>query len=108
MNRNYQEKIEALQKKVEEINSKILDLQEEEKKFKESLNMLCPTCEGRKNERYTDTAGSGDWRTCRTCKGYGHIGDYECGCGNVITTDMIYLRRRGIPECPWCGRCLFL
>ena len=44
MKRNYQEKIEALQRDAEEINRKIFDLKEEEKKFKESLNLLCPTC----------------------------------------------------------------
>lgn len=75
-----------------------------------SLPEVCPSCEGTGRERYTDEAGSGDWRECKTCGGLGRIGPMKCGaCGRVIGTDMIFWRRlySGSPiehhRCPWCG-----
>jgi len=73
-----------------------------------NLPEKCPSCEGTGQERYTDAAGSGDWRECWTCRGLGKIGPLKCrGCGRIIGTDMIYIRRKSeFPKCPWCGGAL--
>lgn len=66
------------------------------------LKEICPTCKGSGEERYTDAAGSGDWRECKTCRGLGKVKDLECSCGNIITVKMFRAYRNR--ECPWCGR----
>lgn len=71
-----------------------------------SLPDICPSCKGSGQERYTDAAGSGDWRECRTCRGLGKIGPIECECGKLIGIDLINVRRDIFPRCPWCGASL--
>ena len=66
------------------------------------LTEVCPTCNGRGEERYTDAAGSGDWRECQTCQGLGKVKDLKCSCGKVTTVEMLRAYRER--ECPWCGR----
>ena len=68
-----------------------------------SLTEICPSCDGDGQERYTDAAGSGDWRDCGICRGLGKVADLRCpGCGQVTTPAMrrVYRDR----TCPWCGR----
>ena len=78
-------------------------LLEKQRELLEHLPELCPSCEGKGTETYTDAAGSIDWRECKTCRGLGKIGPIQCSCGHVIGTDMTSLRRQSSPRCPWCG-----
>lgn len=72
-----------------------------------NLDVTCPSCDGKGREKYTDAAGDTDTRDCRTCRGLGKVSDIKCEhCGNVITTDMVWLRRQSFPQCPWCGESL--
>lgn len=71
-----------------------------------SLPDICPSCGGGGQERYTDAAGSGDWRYCRTCRGLGKIGPIQCECGKTIDVEMVEVRRATFPRCPWCGKSL--
>jgi len=91
-----------LRREIGDREAKIVRLEKIEKMMK-TLPETCPSCEGRGEERYTDAADSTNWRDCKTCRGLGKIGDIKCECGNVITTDMIQVRRESIPKCPWCG-----
>lgn len=100
----YQEEIKRLHDEIQQKQEKILELQRREKALLSSLTETCPSCKGKKTERYCDAAGSMDTRECQTCKGYGVVGPIECACGNVIPVDMIYVRRQSSPNCPWCGR----
>lgn len=100
----YQEEIKELRAKIHQKQEKILELQQKEKALLSGLTEICPSCKGKKTERYCDAAGSMDTRKCKTCKGYGYVGQIKCECGNVIPVDMIHLRRLSFPECPWCGR----
>ena len=79
---------------------------DEKKEMLLSLPTTCPSCKGSGRERYTDAAGSGDWRECSTCRGIGKIGQIECKCGKVIGVDMIRVRQETFPSCPWCGMSL--
>ena len=100
----YQGAIKKLRQEIEEKQKKIQELEEKEKVMLSGLTVVCPSCGGKKTERYTDAAGSGDTRDCLTCRGYGVVGPIECRCGHTISVDMIYLRRQSVPYCPWCGR----
>ena len=83
-------------------NDEIKALEEKKKRIL-SLVDICPSCDGNGSERYTDAAGSGDWRDCRVCRGLGKVVDLRCtNCGNVTTPKMLraYIDR----QCPWCGR----
>ena len=100
----YQESIRILQDEIQEKEGKILELQRKEKMLLSGLKETCPSCKGKKTERYCDAAGDMDDRECETCKGHGVVGNIICKCGNTIPADMIYLRRQSSPDCPWCGR----
>ncbi len=92
------EEIETLKNRIKRLDDK--------KEMLLSLPTVCTSCNGSGMERYTDAAGSGDWRQCLTCRGLGKIGPIECQCGKVIETDMVMVRRTNFPECPWCGKSL--
>ncbi len=100
----YQQKIKRLEEKIEEMQRELVRWQQEEKRYLSGLTETCPSYKGNKTERYTDAAGSGDYRDCRTCRGLGVVGPIKCECGNEIATDMIYIRRQNLLDCPWCGR----
>lgn len=102
---NIDDAISKGHKEIERIKRRIKRL-EEKKEILLSLPNICPSCRGSGRERYTDAAGSGDWRDCSTCRGLGKIGPIECDCGKVIGTDMIRIRQATFPECPWCGKSL--
>jgi len=100
----YERLIREKEDQVKKLQSEIERLKKEEKMFISTLTIVCPTCDGTREERYTDAAGSMDTRECKTCKGYGRIGDIKCNqCGNTITSKMVSLRRSDSPKCPWCG-----
>jgi len=100
-------KIKYLERKITETKEELERLEEEKAKLEDTLQNLdvtCPSCGGKGREKYTDAAGDTDTRDCQTCRGLGKVSDIKCEhCGNVITTDMIWLRRQVWPHCPWCG-----
>ncbi len=99
------EAIEYAQKEIDTVNNRIENLKKK-REYLLSLTDVCPSCDGRGQERYTDAAGSGDWRECLTCRGLGKIGPIECECGKIIGVDMVRVRRETFPRCPWCGASL--
>lgn len=62
-----------------EYENRILELDIEMARVNDAINsinsviqdMLCPDCEGTGDTRYTDEAGSRDYKTCPTCGGTG-------------------------------------
>ncbi len=100
----YRQRIDNLLNEIEENQKKVLSLQKEEEVYMLGLKEICPSCNGTKTERYCDAAGDMDDRDCLTCHGLGVVGPINCGCGNVIPIDMVYIRRQTFPDCPWCGR----
>jgi DnaJ-class molecular chaperone len=100
-------KIKYLERKITETKEELERLEKEKAKIEntfQNLDVTCPSCGGTGRESFTDAAGDIDTRDCRTCRGLGKISDIKCEhCGNVITADMIWLRRQAFPQCPWCG-----
>lgn len=103
-----QAKREKLLKEIEKLQQALNGLNAEEA-YASQLTELCPSCQGRCEESYTDAAGSRDWRECPTCKGWGYISNgLKCPqCGKSLD-GMIYLRRQPSPSCPFCGKYLSL
>ena len=101
-----QSKKEKIKNQIEELRQKLSSLDREEV-YATQLTELCPDCKGSCQERYTDAAGSGDWRDCSTCKGWGYITNgIKCPeCGKNLD-DMNHLRRQNMPNCPFCGKYL--
>lgn len=92
---------ERLLKDISKLESELKALESKKEKLLQ-LKDICPTCNGSGEERYTDAAGSGDWRECETCRGLGKVEPLQCTCGNSLTVDMLRAYRKR--ECPWCGR----
>lgn len=92
--------IKRYKDELDKIQTKINNLERKKEKLLQ-LKDICPTCKGTGQERYTDAAGSGDWRECLTCLGLGKVEPLECLCGKTITVDMLRAYRKR--ECPWCG-----
>lgn len=67
-----QKKREKLEKEIERLERELRGLDAEEA-YASQLTELCPSCGGGGEERYTDAAGSGDWRECSACKGWGYV-----------------------------------
>lgn len=89
-----------MEKDIQYKQAQINAIKKEEHTFIAGLTEPCPTCNETKIEDYDYHNRK---KECLTCRGYGQIGPIECICGNVITTKMLYLRRQGTPNCPWCG-----
>lgn len=102
-----QNKKAKIKEQIESLQRALINLNTEEA-YASQLTELCPDCKGECEERYTDAAGSGDWRECSTCKGWGYIskGIICPGCGKSLD-DMTHLRRQNMPNCPFCGRSLW-
>lgn len=99
--------IQRVRAELEKLNTKLEKLKRK-KEVLLRLPEICPSCSGTGRERYTDEAGSGDWRDCRTCKGLGRVAPLKCeSCGRIAGTDMVYWRRQytrlEVTRCPWCG-----
>lgn len=101
-----QNKKEKIRKQIEELKRELSSLDSEEV-YATQLTELCPDCKGKGEERYTDAAGSGDWRDCSTCHGWGYIEKEVCcpSCEKGLD-EMFYLRRESMPHCPYCGQYL--
>lgn len=99
-------RIAVIERQVNDLKLRLEDLQKKRATLL-SLPDTCLSCGGTGRERYTDEAGSSDWRECLTCRGLGKIGLLRCAsCGRVAGTDMIFIRRQtsyGAVRCPWCG-----
>ncbi len=102
-----QNKKAKVREEIEKLQQKLSSLDKEEA-YATQLTEICPDCKGDGQERYTDAAGSGDWRDCSTCKGWGYIkkGIICPGCGKSLD-DMMHLRREHMPSCPFCGHSLW-
>lgn len=75
-----------------------------EEAYAATLTEKCPSCSGSGEESYTDAAGSRDWRSCSTCKGWGYIQkEISCPSCTKDLTEMVYLRRNSYVRCPFCG-----
>lgn len=61
----YFKKIEDIDKEIEQVNNAMALLNEAVKDY------ICPYCEGDGEVRYTDAAGSRDYKTCPYCNGTG-------------------------------------
>ena len=95
-----------VREEIEKLQRSLSSLDQEEE-YARRLTEVCPDCKGRGQERYTDAAGSGDWRDCSTCKGWGYVEKgVRCpGCGRDLD-EMTHLRRQHDPHCPFCGQYL--
>lgn len=99
-------KREKITKEIEDLQRALFNLNTEEA-YASQLTDLCPSCKGKCEERYTDAAGSGDWRDCSTCKGWGYISKgVICPECKKSLDDMTHLRRESMPHCPFCGKYL--
>jgi len=91
-------------KEMKRIKAEVNEL-EFKKEIISKLKTICPSCKGTGEERYTDAAGSGDWRECSICKGLGKIGNLKCSCGREINIEMKYSYKKRL--CPYCGSYLY-
>jgi len=70
--KNLEYQIEMCKNDIHSLKNKLQELENKKQKFL-SLTHICPSCNGTGQERYTDAAGSGDWRDCKTCNGIGKV-----------------------------------
>ena len=101
-----QKQKEEIREQIEKLQRELSDLDTKEV-YATQLTELCPSCKGSRQERYTDAAGSGDWRDCSTCHGWGYIQKgLHCPECKKSLDDMTHLRRESMPHCPFCGHYL--
>ena len=64
--------IELTNRAIGEAKVRLIYLQNK-KHLMQTLPDICPSCKGTGEERYTDAAGSRDWRDCSMCDGVGRV-----------------------------------